>query len=76
MPHGMMWPNIDRSVETLRAKPCIVRPRLSRTPIGRDLPRVLAVGVDPDAGVAAEAAAAGQAEVGQRVDEHLLDRCT
>ncbi len=33
MPQGMMWPNIDRSVETLSAKPCIVRPRLRRTPI-------------------------------------------
>ena len=33
MPHGTMWPNIARSVVTLRAKPCIVRPRLSFTPM-------------------------------------------
>ena len=33
-----------------------------------------AVGVDPHARVAGEAAGAGQAEVGERVDEQLLDR--
>ena len=63
-----------RSVETLRAKPCIVRPRLRRTPIAAILRGWLALGVDPDAGVLAQPAAAGQAEVGQRVDQHLLDR--
>ena len=32
IPQGMMWSNHDRSVVTFKAKPCIVRPRLSRTP--------------------------------------------
>ena len=40
---------------------------------GRHLPRVVAVGVEPHAGIVAQAAGAGQAEVGEGVDEHLLD---
>ena len=27
-----MWPNMDRSGSTFKAKPCIDRPRLIRTP--------------------------------------------
>ena len=41
---------------------------------GRDLARVVAVGVDPDARVLAQPAGPGQADVGQRVDEELFDR--
>ena len=33
MPHGTMWPNIAMSGATLRAKPCIDRPRVRRTPM-------------------------------------------
>ena len=40
---------------------------------GRDLAGVLALGIDPDPGEAIEPAGAGQAQVGQRVDHHLLD---
>ena len=59
---------------TLRAKPCIVRPRVSRTPMAAILRGSVAVGLDPHARVAVEPAGAGQPEVGQRVDEQLLDR--
>ena len=37
MPHGTMWPNIARSGATFRAKPCMVRPRDSRTPMAQIL---------------------------------------
>ena len=33
MPHGTMWPNMARSGRTLSANPCIVRPRVMRTPM-------------------------------------------
>ena len=33
MPHGTMWPNIERSGSTLSANPCRVRPRATLTPI-------------------------------------------
>ena len=76
MPHGTMWPNIERSGSTFSAKPCIVRPRVSRTPMAAIL-RGCGPSVDPHARIAVEAAGAGQAEVGERVDHELLDRpCT
>ena len=69
MPQGTMRSNHDRSGSTLRAKPCMVRPRLRRTPMAHSLRRA----VDPHARVAGEAAGAGQAEVGAHVDHQLLD---
>ena len=68
MPHGTMRSNNARSGSTLRAKPCIERPLLTRTPMAQIL-RPL----DPHAGVAVEPRRAGQAEVGERVDDELLD---
>ncbi len=78
MPHGTMWSNIDRSGSTLRAKPCIVRrrpgaTRLARTPMAAILRGRSPVGVDPHARVLAGARQPGQAEVGQRVDDQLLE---
>ena len=40
---------------------------------GGNLPRRLAVGVDPDAGMTRKSCGADEAELGQRVDEQLLD---
>ena len=40
---------------------------------GRDLARVGSLGVDPHPGVLPQAPAAGQAQVGQRVDQELFD---
>ena len=37
IPHGTMWENIARSASTLSAKPCIVRPRETRTPTAQIL---------------------------------------
>ena len=74
MPQGMMWPNIARSVATLRAKPCMVLPRLNRTPMAAILRGFGAVRLHPHARMAPEPAGAGQPEVVERVDEHLLDR--
>ena len=41
---------------------------------GGDLPRCRAVGIHPDAGVGEQATGTSQPEVGQDVDEQLLDR--
>ena len=78
IPHGTMWPNMARSVVTLRATPCSVRrrpgpTRLRAHPDGGDLARVRPVGLDPDAGVLADAGRTGQAKVGQRLDHHLFE---
>ena len=56
IPHGTMWPNIARSVVTLRATPCSVRrrpgpTRMVRTPMAAILRGVGPLRVDPDAGV-------------------------
>ena len=40
----------------------------------RDLARVVALGVDPHPGVLPQAPRSGQADVGERVDQQLLDR--
>jgi hypothetical protein len=37
MPHGTMWPKNAMSGSTLRAKPCIDRPRTSFTPMAQIL---------------------------------------
>ena len=42
----------------------------------RDLARVGAVGVDPDAGILAQPAGTGQAELGEGVDQQRLDAAT
>ncbi len=42
-------------------------------PDGRHLPRTVAVGVEPHASMGAKAAGAGQAQISEGVDEHLLD---
>ena len=47
MPHGTMWSNQPRSTSTLRAKPCIDRPRLRLHPHCGELARPVAIGARP-----------------------------
>ena len=55
-----MWSNKARSGSTLRAKPCIDRPRVTRTPMAQILRGAGPVGVDPHARVARPAARRGR----------------
>ena len=61
------------SVVTLSAKPCIVRPRASRTPIAPILRGSGPDGTDPHAREPREPAGVGHTELAERVDEQLLD---
>ena len=62
------------SVVTLRAKPCIVRPCARRTPIAAILRGVGPADVDPDTRIPAEPSGAGQAELGEGIDQQRFDR--
>ena len=73
MPHGTMCSRkYAMSVATLRANPCIVRPRLRRTPMAQIFRGFGPVGVDPHTGVLGQPPGR-QAERGERVDQELLD---
>ena len=79
MPHGTMWSNMARSGSTLRAKPCIERPRVDPHADGADLPRPAGArpGVDPDARVAASRPTPpGQAEVARASMTSCSTACT
>jgi hypothetical protein len=65
--------HVPRSVVTLSAKPCIVRPWARRTPMAAILRGFGPVGVDPHTGILGEPARAGEPELGERVDEQTLD---
>ena len=73
MPHGTKRSYQPRSTSQLRAKPCIVTPRLTRIPIAailRSGPRSSAP--QPHAAAAGDAGG-GDAEVGADRDQRLLD---
>ena len=69
MPHGIISSNQRRSVLTLSARPCVVTPRFTRTPIGAEL----SLAVDPDAGSPLQPLAV-DAERRGRVDDRRLER--
>ena len=78
IPQGTMWPNMPRSVVTLSATPCSVRRRPGPTRRVRTPMAATLRGFGPSAssqtpGYSPDAGGAGQAEVGQRVDHHLLE---
>ena len=72
MPHGTMWENIARSASTFSAKPCIVRPRDTRTPTAQILRGEAPAGVDPHPGRTLHPSGPRQAEVTERRDDELL----
>ena len=81
IPHGTMWPNIERSVWTLRANPWVVRPRDVRTPMAQILrgpasgPGAVASRPTQTPGYPGSRPTVGgrEPERDQRVDDHLLD---
>ena len=76
MPHGIMLPNAVMSGSQLSAKPCIVTPRATRTPIAATLrsgrTRRRLVGGHPHAAAALDPAG-GQPEAGADLDQRLLE---
>ena len=67
IPQGTIHSNGWRSLLTLIAKPCVVTPRLTWTPIERDLARL----VRPHAGQPLDRAGL-DADVGERGDDRAL----
>ena len=68
MPHGTMWSNMARSGSTLSANPWRVRPPATLTPIAAIFSSPTQTPVNP------ASRARLDAEVGERADEHRLER--
>ena len=73
MPHGTMWPNMREVGSHVEREPVHRAATGDAHADGGDLAGRVGVGADPHAGVAGEAVGA-EAEVGERVDQQVLDR--